>query len=249
MIKTIFSLTLPVMILSGAVLAVAQSAEALARQDANASVKSAAICSSLDTLEERSENKLATHMAKALEEQIKRDKKIKAKREVEAKNLAKKQLEWQERREENYQKLQTIATSENDKAQLVEFQVAAKQATATKKIAIDQALADFRDAVDTLLLERNEAGNDAVESYKSLINHSFDRARSSCVSEDDATQIKESLRVNLEQAKADYLAAIQHLAGRGQQVKELAQIKNTAIRQAVENFKATLQAERGKLNF
>lgn len=241
--KTIFSLIFVGLVFNGAVLKVAQSTE-LPASERNSTTTPQTICSNLNALEGKAEDKLATQMSKALEKQIKRDKKIKAQRETEAENLAKKQKVWQARQEENNKKLLKITKNESQKTLLLGFQSATTQATYTKKIAIDKALADFHDAVDVLILKRNEAGNDAVESYKALINNAFDNARSSCASGEDATGVRKNLHIALQKAKAEYKQALQEMSNHRQQVKDLAQIKNTAIKQAVENFKATVLAEK-----
>ena len=240
--KTIFSLIFAGLVFNGAVLKVAQSEAPTS--GGNATKPPQTICSNLDALEEKAEDKLATHMAKALEKQIERDKKIKTQRETEVKNLAKKQKVWQTRQEENNKKLLKITKNESQKTLLLDFQSATTQATYTKKIDIDKALADFHDAVDVLILKRNEAGNDSVESYKALINNGFDRARSSCASGEDETQVRKNLHTAMQKAKAKYQQALQEMSNHRQQVRDLAQIKNTAIKQAVENFKATVLAEK-----
>lgn len=152
-----------------------------------------------------------------------------------------------ERRNALYQKLEERAKTDAEKAAVKEFKKTVEEAVDTRRDAVDAAIELFRKDVDAAISGRKDDMESAASSFKSAIESALSKAKSDCESGANPETVRSNFKNSLQAARTVLQDDRQDADKVGAQVKAYAETRRTAVKAAVDEFKATVEAARLEL--
>lgn len=155
-------------------------------------------------------------------------------------------------REAYYQKLLSLAKTDEQKQAVEEYQKTLEAAIVKRRSAIDAAINAFREGVRNAVKERQTAVDDLVTDFNSQRAVAIENLKKNCSMDDtnddtNTEKIYGVLREELNKLRMEFKSKRKEIISVGETVRELAKIKNEAIHQAIETFKEESQIAREQL--
>lgn len=150
-------------------------------------------------------------------------------------------------REQSYENLQLRVSTDEQQAAVAEFKNEVEKAVTVRRAAVDAAIDTFHLGVQQAVENKNSKVDGLIAQYNQQRARVASEAQNFC-NKGDVTQAQQTLQNRLQQSREEFKISQDKLPNVGTQVKELAQVKNTAIRTASEAFTATIKAAQDKLN-
>lgn len=147
---------------------------------------------------------------------------------------------WEENRAENFAKIAEKLSTDAEKQAFVTLKIAVEAAIAARKMAVDAAVTAFRNGVDAKVVERKTAIEKLVADFKTAVDAAYTKAKSDCDSGTGPQTVRQTLTDALKAARDKYNADKKTIEKNTTAVNELAEIKNAAIKKAVEDFRAAV---------
>ena len=109
----------------------------------------------------------------------------------------------------------------------------------------DEAISDFRDALDQAIANRKTAVETAKNNYLAAYQAAIDKAKADCAAGIDPAKVRDTLQVALKAAREKFNSdkqAIEKL-----NLKPLVEARQQAFKEALDYFKKAMQEARDKL--
>ena len=183
--------------------------------------------------ESKNEQKKDANAKKLAEQRIERDLK-----------LEKHRADAEEKRGEQFIRLQAKATTDAQKAAVTAYQNAMTAAIKARKTAVDAAMKAFRDGVDKIIASRKTSLNAIVSSYRNAVDAAIARAKADCATGVTPETVRTTFKARMEAARVKMQTDRKALDKSGSQIEALTKIRKTAVEKAMSDFKATAESAR-----
>jgi hypothetical protein len=149
-------------------------------------------------------------------------------------------------RDDQVKKLETKATTDAQKAAVVEFKQTLTTALATRRAAVDAAITGFRADVDRVTTNRNITVDTAIKNLQSARQVALDKAKSDCAAGMDGVAAKANFEASMKTAQTAFQTAKSGFIKKDE-VTTAATNRKIAITKAMDDFKTTMTAAQVKL--
>lgn len=160
--------------------------------------------------------------------------------------FSEKRVTAKERREQMYQNLLNKAETPEQKEAVGVFQSSVENAVSKRQQAIDNALKTFRNGIDALHANKKDTRAETLTTFQNAVSVALTQAKADCANGVSSQEVHEAYKKSLKEARAT-LKEARPDQGLGTQVKALAETKNTSIRQAISDYRTTLEEARQAL--
>jgi len=147
-----------------------------------------------------------------------------------------------DRLQENFDKLNAKATTDDQKAAVATFEAAVKDAVTKRRAAVDAANTAFHTAVLGAVSARQNALKTAAAAYKSTVAAAIAAAKASCAAGTPAATVRATLAAKLAAAKSALETARQTADKVGPDLTAAKAARKAAVDKANADFKAAIQA-------
>jgi hypothetical protein len=151
-------------------------------------------------------------------------------------------------RADRYTKLESRATTDEQKVAVAEFEKDVEAAVAVRKTAVDAALASFRSSAGVLRTTTESNVDAAIDTFKAAIDTAFAKAESDCNSKVGAATIRTNLAADIKAAHETLKATrLSELASVKNQLVTLRATRKATIDAAFGTFRTSLSAATAEL--
>ena len=144
--------------------------------------------------------------------------------------------------EEHFAKLEERGNTDEQKLAIAEFQRVIRAEVETRRTAVDMAMQEFREAMDELIARRKNETSGAAENLAEAMKNAVANAVAECKTSDNPQSVFEALKQELRQIQEQFKQDKQAIDKIGGEARVLAQTRNEAVRKAVEEFRAAVEA-------
>ncbi|HBO16491.1 MAG: Chromatin assembly factor-1 p180 subunit [Candidatus Moranbacteria bacterium GW2011_GWE2_35_2-] len=205
------------------------------------------ICDRMEELEGKIQTKLKTRSENRQQFRIESEKQLEAKLQEREDELTQRRQVRDQYRSEFYARLQERVNNQQQKDAVSEFKNVVENAVNTRREAVDDALDIFHDGVQQAVDSRKTSIDNLITEYGKNREQLTAEVRKFCETSGDAVKARQTLQNRLQQAREEFKVDQKEVSSVGDTVKELAQIKNEAIRKASEVFMSVLKDAQEKL--
>lgn len=150
-------------------------------------------------------------------------------------------------RNEFYANLQERAKGQQQEEAVSEFKNTVEDAVEARRDAVDAALDAFSNGVQQSIDSRKTSVDSLIAEYEKNREQLAAEVRNFCETNGDAVKARQTLQNRLQQAREEFKADQKEISSVGDTVKELAQVKNEAIRKASETFLSVFKEAQNRL--
>ncbi len=169
------------------------------------------------------------------------------KQENRNKELTAKRAEWDKLREENFEKLRSKATTNNQKDAVEEYIKTMKEAISARRTANDAAFATYRAELIALKTSLKQTVETNISLTSSSIDQAISDAKAACQSGESSPEtIKQNLKTALEAARSQAKTSRQSTTN-NEQLKAIINKRNDAVKANAQVFEQATKAAREKL--
>lgn len=167
--------------------------------------------------------------------------KIRERREEQEQKREERREKWDINREEHFNSiLEKIAKGEQKEA-TSEIIEKIRQAVQDKRIALDNVMDDFHEAMDESRGDRNQNTNRIMNNYSNETKSVFALAENECNNGINPKTIRENLKNRLKDAKNNFDGNISVAESMKEELSEIISTKKEAIKSVLDNFKAEIK--------
>lgn len=161
--------------------------------------------------------------------------------------LIKKRAEADIRRGQSYQLIMEKQQSDEAKALASAYAAEVDAAVTARRIAYDQARADFRTAVDGLLVARDQDMRGAISAFRASAESTTRTAEEECARDgSEQAAIRQQLIRGLQSARLDYNQRLRDRQDFRVGVREAIKTRNETYKSATTEFQRAMQSIRDK---
>jgi|GEM_PF-1992050 len=161
--------------------------------------------------------------------------------------LAEFRTRWDGRRDDVYNKLKTMTTTDAEKAALAEFKLTVEAAVTTRKTVVDAAIKEYRDGMDKIVADHATSVDATVAAYRSAVDAAIQKAKDNCANSTDAATVRETLHNELKTARDKLKSDIQAIDNISEQLNALMETEKAAVQKAIDDFKVTYENAKNTL--
>lgn len=161
------------------------------------------------------------------------------KREDRDETLAETRNQAKERRDKMYQNLLNKATSEEQKAAVETFRVGVEKAVLVRQQSIDQAVQNFRVSADAARMSKKDPRTEALDTFQGAVSSALTQVKNDCEEGLSPQDVQSAYRKSIKEAQ-EVLKNIRGEEILGTELKALAETRNSAVRQAIADYRTTL---------
>jgi len=173
--------------------------------------------------------------------------KLKERKDDREDKIIAKQQETKVKFEDKLNELDAEATTDAQKAAIAEFKASVSAAQTVRKATVAAAMLAFRTARDQLITKRQETIRTAAVTFKTTSQAAIEKARVDCIAGADQATVRTTFLASLKTANQKFHEDVKAVDKIGQDIKALAQTRNTAVKAASKTFKDAVQAAKAKL--
>jgi len=200
-------------------------------------------CTNFSSLSDKYKQNIDNQIAKLQEKMNNEAQKIQANRQTFDNGLENNRAKWEKNRQGIYDKLSNKAVTDAQKQALAVFKTAIEAAATARENAIDAARTAYRQGVDQLVSQRKTEILQNFDNFKSALQSTTQQILNSCSSGiTSPAYIRQIYQQNMNAARTARVTALQGIDKIGPKIKELAQIRNAAVQQAMRTYKSALGA-------
>lgn len=228
-----------------------QGADDVAHNDANEASHSSSVavfCKNIDAIVSKTSGEVTKRGGNSNSEWQKRTTNIQTKRAEWLAKVTAARAEAAKKRDENFAKLDTAATTDAQKAAVAKYKQTVLAAIATRQAAHDANFDAYFKGVDALLASQKSNSGGDVAAFQAAVATAISTAKASCASGASADSIKATLNTALKAARESFKG--QRTQDQGSikaQLESLKKTRNDANKKANETFKTTVEAARVEL--
>jgi len=199
-------------------------------------------CINFSSLSDKYKQNIDNQIAKLQEKINNEAQKIQANRQTFDNGLENNRAKWEKNRQGIYDKLSNKAVTDAQKQALAAFKTAIEAAAAARENAVGAARIAYRQGVDQLVSQRKTEILQNFDNFKSNFQSISQQAISNCSSGiTSPAYIRQIYQQNLKAARTTRVTALQEIDKIGPKIKELAQIRNAAVQQALKTYQSALK--------
>ncbi len=150
-------------------------------------------------------------------------------------------LQWDQNRQERYNKMMAKATTDSQKQAITAFEATIELAVKTRKSAADGAIQTFRSSLDQAINTRETDIKTAISNFQSAVDNAFSQAKTDCDKGAQTAIVHSNLKTALQAARQQFEITRQTADKVSTQEQTLAQARRNSVEQAISTFKTTLQ--------
>lgn len=155
--------------------------------------------------------------------------------------------QWDENRDQRYDKLEARATTTAEKAAVTTFEANIDAAVKTRRAAVDAAVKTFQDGVNTLLANRQSTVDASFTTLKSAYDAALAKAKASCDGGTAAATVRATFVADIKAANQAFADATKPSTSLQASVEALRKTRDASVKAAIDAFQKTLNAEMVKL--
>lgn len=153
----------------------------------------------------------------------------------------------QERFEKQYEKLLRSAKTDVQKQAVAEFKQTVESARSKKNETLQSAIDSWLQTVQKTLTDRDAAIAKAVSDFKNAVKTASDKAAADCQSGVDPATVRSTLISSLEAARNNFRAERQKLNSLGKTLEDERAKKQQDMKKAVDDYKSAVKEAVAKL--
>jgi hypothetical protein len=146
-------------------------------------------------------------------------------------------------------KIEAKATTDAQIAAVATFKTTVETAISTRQAAVDAAVAAYQASLTQLVGAREDVIKNAAATMKSSVAAATATAQASCTAGDDPVTIRTTLITSIKTASETFRGSVSVKVNgsMAQQLKDIAQTRDAAIKAANEAFRTTIQKAKADL--
>ena len=148
---------------------------------------------------------------------------------------------------EHFAKLETRAQNDAQKQAVATFKAAMENALNVRRTAVDAAIKTFRDGVQGAVDSRKAAVDAAIVSFKAAEQAAIEKAKADCAAGVAPKDIKQTLQSSLKTTRENLVKARQEIDKKQDVMKPLIEAKKQAMEKAQADFKAVVEKAKNDL--
>lgn len=210
----------------------------------NLSTKDAAknFCNTFSSLSNKYKQNLDEQIAKLQERINNETQKIQTNRQTFDNELDNKRIKWGINRKDIYDKIDNKAVTDVQKQALAAFKTAVEAAVTARENAVDAARTAYRQGVERFISQRKSDVLQTFNNFKSAIESAIQQVKNNCTAGiSSPAYIRQIYQQNMNAARTARTTALQGIDKLGPKIKELAQIRNAAVQQALQTYRSALK--------
>lgn len=205
------------------------------------------ICDKMEELAGKIQTKLKMRSENRQQIRTESEKQLETKMQEREDALTQRRQVRDQYRSEFYDRLQEKAKNQQQEAAVLEFKNTIENAINTRREAVDAALDIFHDGVQQAVDSRKTSIDNLIAEYGKNREQLAAEVRNFCETSGDAVKARQTLQNRLQQAREEFKVDQKGVSSVGDTVKELAQVKNEAIRKASETFLSVFKEAQNRL--
>lgn len=213
----------------------------------NRAKKVVGICNRLEALSTTIEGRLTTREGRLEGKRNDRLEKLVQRFETRDSRREENRLRWDENREEHLTKLEERAADDSQKQAVAVFREAVNTAVTTRRAATDIAKQTFRDSLHQLVASRQVAVDNLITTYQQAIQTAFERAKIDCAANVEPASVRENLKNDLKEAQDKFHGDRQAIDNVGEQIQPLIDARKAAVELALQDFKSAVETAKQTL--
>lgn len=163
------------------------------------------------------------------------------------KKRAEERMEADAKRQEHYDALMAVATTDVQKEAVTEFKNSVENAVSVRRAAQDVAREEYRKGIDTALTDKRNSISGASTRLKDDIDAAIAKATLSCENGTPLDDVMKTLKADLEAARAAFKTDTKDDESISDTIKSLADTRKSAIEKAKTDFQKSLEDARDTL--
>jgi hypothetical protein len=212
--------------------------------------KVAKLCERVQKTVERVRTQMQSREQKGLEKLDDRRMQIQEHRTTLNSELEERRQERDQQREQFYQELMDAAQTDEQMTAVETFKDTVEEAVTVRRSAIDVATETMRTQIDALADERIAMVEELYLAYQEQEDAALEAAEGACgddATENDLKGIAQDLNAQLKQARNAFRDGVQEQRMINKSVQEIAQVRRTAVQNAIQEFTRTMEQAREQL--
>lgn len=161
--------------------------------------------------------------------------------------MAQLRSQWEANRQEQFQKLEGAAKTDDQKKAVNAFEETVKAAVATRQAAVDKAVEAFRAGVKSAIQTRQGQVDSIVSDSASARKAALDKAQADCSAGEDAATVRADFQAAMKNSRTQMQDDRQNVTKISATVQNLIQTRQKAVKDALDTFKATMEQARTSL--
>lgn len=203
-------------------------------------------CQSLDKISDRITEQLNQRKSKVEEKRAEITAKFNARQDEREAELAKKRAEWDEKRKENFDKLQSKAETEAQKEAVEAYVASITAAIDKRRDANDAAFEIFQTDLDAIKSTFSQSVQKNMTITSGAISQAVAEAKSACESGQDVSTVLQDLKNAISTARSQAKSNREGI-GKSELFRAVVQKRNDSIKANAEAFKLATEEARSQL--
>ncbi|MEY2671964.1 MAG: hypothetical protein RL687_381 [Candidatus Parcubacteria bacterium] len=203
-------------------------------------------CSKFNEISSKLQSQISEVETKKKESEIKNETKIAEKESAVDAKKAEGRISADDKRIKNFDKTNTKAKTDKQKAAVVVYKKAMTDAVTARRTAVDTAVKSYRDSVSGLMSTKNTEIDSAIATFKTAVAKATDKANTDCANNIPNKIVSTEFNNAIKDAKTA-LSTSKKSFSKTAEVKALKLIRDTAFKEAETVFKSATDKARAEL--
>ena len=209
-------------------------------QGKNEENKGKGFCVRISSIVSKIDQRIDHYTNKLTEKRTQNQNRVSERRQERSNRFEEKREKWDVNRAEHFEKLEERAQTNEQKQAIIEFKKIITQAISNRRAKIDIVIQNFRNGLSDLKTSRKTSIDNVILDYKNDIKTALNNAESACQTGTEPGIINKDLRDKLKQIKDDFVTARKNIERMKSDTQLLILNKKEAIKQAIDEFKITM---------
>ncbi|MFA6160397.1 MAG: hypothetical protein WC678_04925 [Parcubacteria group bacterium] len=198
-------------------------------------------CAMISNQAEQIQNRLTERIAKLTQKRTETQSNIAERVAQRTAKRTERRAKWEQTKTANWEKLQSKAQTDEQKAAVAKFIAIVQTAVKNKNDAVDAILTQLRAEIQTQNNERKSEIDAQIATYKNAVASITSQVQSDCSAGKDAKTIRESYRTQMKQARETFQNRERNREEFNAEIKTLKDAKKSEVRTILETFKKTVE--------
>ncbi|TSC91722.1 MAG: Uncharacterized protein CEN90_186 [Parcubacteria group bacterium Licking1014_17] len=204
-------------------------------------------CSRINTVSTRVEQRIVDRQARITKSENDREAKLAERFADRLTRVAKNRAETDAKRAEKIALLESKASTDAQKVAVTVFKTALNNAIAARRTAINAAMKVFQDGVKQAVESRKNSVEALVANFKASAEAALQKAKNSCAAGTDSKTVRQTYLNDMKAARDAFQNGKQSLDKIGDEISNLAKVRNQAVQAAADAFKTAVEQARQQL--
>ncbi|MDO8335967.1 MAG: hypothetical protein Q7T74_04290 [Candidatus Saccharibacteria bacterium] len=224
----------------------AEATKSATKTEAKTTSSAASNCQSINKIADTIQAQLAEKKSNVDSKRIDVHTKSATYREARSTELQSKREGWDAKRQQNFDKLQSIAKTDMQKQAVETYVSAMTEAIKVRRAANDTAFTAFKSDIDNLKKTTVLSVDSNISTTTASINQAISDAKAACTAGQSVDTVRQKLKTAIATARQQAKTS-RESTSKGEQLKIIVQKHNDAVKANDEAFKAATTAARAQL--